>query len=478
MRGGGLAAGALCVAAAGTLAAVGLLAAPQTAAPEACADVRAQGAVCSTIRVPENRTTGKGRTIDVRVVVLPASGPERLPDPIFHLAGGPGQAASDFAGAYVRSPLRTRRDQVFVDQRGTGGSNALKCSVYRPEDEARGVFVDFLPVERVRECRTLLERSADLTQYTTAASVADLEDVRRALGYGTINLSGGSYGTRLALEYVRAHPAKVRSVVLEGAISPGSRVPAGFGREAQRVLDRILAECGQSAPCAAAFPRVARDASDVFARLAKAPAKTRFSDSPVEVTMTRDNVAEAVRYLTYSTRDASRLPFVLHRASQGDFTPIADSLRNRRRGRIVDALYLSITCAEDVPFLPPDAAARERGTYLGDYRIVQQQRACREWPRGSVPPWHGTPVKASVPVLLITGLLDPATPPAMAEEVARSLPNSLHVKVPSAGHGLFGVTGLECIETLRQRFVEQGSVRGLDPGCAASMRRAGFFTGS
>ena len=452
----------------------------QAAAPpplEPCAGLRHAEARCSTVRVPENRATRGGRIIGVRVAVLPASGPERVADPVFVLAGGPGQAATDLVGGYLSHPLRARRDIVFMDQRGTGGSNPLACDMYRAEDEGRGVFADFLPIERVRECRARLERSADLTQYTTAASVADMDDVRRALGYTRINLIGGSYGTRLALEYMRQHGAHVRSAVLDGAIAPSAAMPAGFGRAAQRALDGVLDECRATPACAAAFPDVHASARTVFASLDAAPARTRFTTPPVvEVVMTRDHVAEAIRYLTYTTRDASRVPLVLDRAARGDFGPLADSLRGRRRGSrsVVDGLYLSITCAEDVPFIPGNAAAEDRDTYLRDYRIRQQQAACLEWPRGAVPAWHRQPVTSAVPTLLVTGDLDPATPPAHAKEVARTLANSRTVIVPSAAHGLWGIDGMSCVDALRHGVIERGSVRDLDASCVAGVRRAGF----
>lgn len=457
-------------------AAAGCAMSTPQASETACPDLSVGGLRCTGVTVPENRTTGRGRTITLRVAVLPARGADRAPDPVFFLAGGPGQAATVFLRdpGIGRNPLGERRDLVFLDQRGTGGSNPLLCDLYPASDYDEGRFADFLPVARVRACRETLEARADLAQYTTAASVADLEDVRKALGYERINLSGSSYGTRLAMEYVRTHPDRVRTVTLGGAVPASLRMPEGFGRAAQDALDGLLAECLATDPCARAFPDIQRESKAVFERLARGPITTSLPGQAGAVRMTRSNVAEAIRYLTYSSRGASRVPALLHRAYEGDFSGIAAYLRDYRQPGTFEALYLSVTCAEDVPFLSPDAGARDAGTYLGEYRVRQQQAACAEWRRGTVPAWHGEPVRADVPVLMTTGLLDPVTPPAGADAVARTLPNSLLVKVPSGGHGLRGLRGLDCLAGIERAFVERGTVAGLDTACVRGISRPAF----
>jgi pimeloyl-ACP methyl ester carboxylesterase len=445
---------------------------PQTA----CADFTVASARCSTVTVLENRTTGTGRSIALRVAVLPAAGTSHAPDPIFVLAGGPGQAATSLARnpAALRVAHGDRRDLVFVDQRGTGGSNPIQCDFYPEDDYARGRFAPFMAVDTVRRCRRQLESKADLAQYTTAASVEDLEAVRKALGYERINLAGGSYGTRLAMEYVRAYGSRVRTVQLDGAVPPSLRMPAGFGRAAQHALDGIIAECAATPPCAAAYPQLENEVRRVFKRLALTPVVTRLTGQAAPIAMTRDNVAEAVRYLSYSSRDASRIPMLLHSADAGDFTGIAEFLRRYRAGDLFHGLYLSVTCTEDVPFLPKDAEASDQSTYLGSYRIREQRAACAEWPRGTVPAFHGEPVRSSVPVLIATGSLDPVTPAAHGDLVARTLPNSLHLKIPSGAHGLAGLRGLDCLDGMRRDFVDRGSVAGLDSACVSRITRPGF----
>ena len=450
-----------------------------------CDGTTGRNARCYSLAVPEQRGEGAsaggsdGRTIRLRIVVLPATDEEqKAADPIFFLAGGPGQAATEILGdpGITGGPFRSRRDLVFVDQRGTGGSHRLDCRFYGPAQDVQSFFGDFMPIERVRRCREELERDADLTQYTTAASVADLEDVRTALGYGQINLSGGSYGTRLAMEYVRGHGANVRAVMLDGAVPPSVGIPAAFSRLAQRALDDLLTECAADSVCAAEFPRIRDEARAVFERLERGPVRTIVGNPAVDVTISRDNVAEAIRYMTYSSRQAARVPLYLHQAFSGNYTPIAEYLRRHRGDGTFDGLYLSITCTEDVPRVPADAAEREHGTYLGGYRVRQQRAACGVWPGGQVPSWTGTAVASQVPVLITSGALDPVTPPEHGDEVARTLPNSLHVRIPFGGHSPEGLANLGCIARIKQTFIEQGHVRGIDTSCVAGIARRGFAT--
>jgi pimeloyl-ACP methyl ester carboxylesterase len=444
-----------------------------------CDGVRATGARCVSLSVAENRAA-PGRHIPLRVVVLPATRALRSPDPVVYLSGGPGQAASSIAsdGLPLVGALRTHRDLVFADQRGTGGSGALLCDFYGPPDRPHRYFTEFLPLDRVRACRDKLQRDADLRQYTTPASVEDLEAIRVALGYPQINLVGGSYGTRLAMEYVRRYEKHVRAVVLDSPVTSATHSPESFGRHASAALDALIDECAAASSCAAAFPGLRAEAAAVFDRVRQKPVTATVahpSAGVVErVTLTRNHVAEAVRYLMYSSRGASTVPFVLHRAFDGDYAPIAQFLIRWRASGTFDGLYLSITCAEDVPFVATDAGERDESTYLGSYRVREQRAACAEWPHAEPAPRPLSPVTAAVPVLIISGTHDPVTPPANGDEIARTLRHSVHVRVPSGGHSPNGLAGLDCLDDLVRATIERGDVEGLDTSCVARIRRPGF----
>lgn len=441
--------------------------------------VPADGARCLTLTVPENRANPT-RGIPLHIVVLPALRPDAAPDPIFFLAGGPGQAATDLMTApdFAINELRARRAIVFADQRGTGGSNGMWCRFYGPPSTPQSYFTEFVPADKVRECRASLEKRADLTQYTTAASVEDLEAIRAALDYPLINLAGGSYGTRLALEYMRRHGARVRSAILDGPVPPDAHVPENFGRYAAAALDALLDECAATAACAQAFPDLRAEAARVFARLRSGTVTARLAHpgggDAADVTLTRDHVAEALRYMMYSSYGASYVPLALHRAAAGDYRAFAEYLIRWRAAGTFDALYLSITCAEDVPFTAPDAAERDEPTYLGGYRVRQQRAACAEWPRGTPPRDQFEAVASDVPVLIVSGMLDPVTRPANGEALLRTLPRGVHVRVPFGGHSPAGLAGLECLAAIKRTFVERGHGDGLDTSCVARIARPAF----
>ena len=310
--------------------------------------------------------------------------------------------------------------------------------------------------------------------------------MRAALGAERINLSGGSYGTRAAQEYMRRYPSRVRAVTLFGAVPPSEHMPQHFARDAQESLDDLVADCAADAACRASFPRLAHDIRTVFDRLAREPARVTLdhprSVKPVTVSLSYDMVAETLRYMLYVSADAALIPAAMRQAANGDFTWLARRALRARGGMTgegtFDGLYLAITCLEDVPYTDSTREAAEaKGTFLGEYRMHQQRAACAQWGRPRHPPadYH-TPVQSSAPVLLVTGAQDPVTPPHYAAEVARSLPNSLTVVVPFGAHGLRGLEGLSCIDQLQREVIERGSVTGLDTSCVSKIRRRGFPT--
>jgi pimeloyl-ACP methyl ester carboxylesterase len=459
---------------------------PPIAIEAPCGAIREDGARCYRVDVLENRSNPLSRTIALRVVVLPATGADRVGDPVFLLAGGPGQAATELIHdrGFVDPGLRERRDLVFADQRGTGGSNGLTCRFYGPPSSPQSYFQEFLPIDKVRACREALTSTADLSEYTTAASVEDLEAIRVALGYAQINLVGASYGTRLAMEYVRKYDGqgRVRSVVLEGPVTPAMHVPENFGQSAQRALDALVDECLADEACAEVYPDIREESRAVFDRLSAGPVTATVTHPalsvPSEVTLTRNHVAEAIRYMMYTSGGASLVPLFVHEAFAGNYTPLAGFLLHWRQGGSFDALYLSITCAEDVPFVSAGAAERDDPTYLGGYRTREQQAACREWPYGKRPEVSTQPVVSAVPTLILSGMLDPVTPSSNGDELARTLPNSLHIRVPFGGHSPAGLTDLYCLTLLKRVFIQEGRVSLLDTTCVNEIVRPGFATKS
>jgi pimeloyl-ACP methyl ester carboxylesterase len=439
---------------------------------------------CGTHEVPEDRARPQGRTVRLRVLVLPATGGQPALEPVVGFAGGPGESAVEEAAAMamVHAELRRRHDFVLVDLRGTGGSEPLACPGLQGTRALQGFLDEFLPPAAVRECRAAFG-DRDLAQYRTAVAVDDVAEVLAALGYGKVHLWGGSYGTRSALEFARRHPERVRTLGLVGLVPPDSRSPLTFARDAQEALDGTLRACAADAACGRAFPRLRQELEAVLARVEKEPAAVAVRDpvtgGSTELRLTRTGVGQTLRYMLYIPSLAVLVPLYLHAAAAGDFQPLADSAAffARFAGRLADGYFLSVTCAEELPFITEEeAAAASRGTFLDDFRVRAQRAACREWPVPPVPAAERSPVASEAPALLFSGERDPVTPARWGREVANLLPNSVHLVVPHGAHGFEGLRGAECVDRLLDQLVEKGTARGLDTSCVAAITGPPFPT--
>ena len=436
---------------------------------------------CGKLSVFENRETRTGRKIDLNIVVLPAFDQNTKAEPLFDLAGGPGEASTGAASFYANEgkEVRRRRDVVLVDQRGTGKSNPLSVS---REKTPQYYLSEMYPVEYVQNLRQTLERRADLKQYTTSIAMDDLDDVRAWLGYDRINLFGLSYGTRAALVYLRQHPDRVRTVTLMGVAPTYLKMPMYHAAAAVRAMDLLLQQCEQDTACHRAFPQIRDDWTNLLAQLERAPARVKYSpaDKRAETTVEiqRDVFAEKIRTWMYGRDQASHIPFIIHQAARGDWAPfLREAIAPSIPDFIADGMYLSVTCAEDVPFIDQkEAAWINAANPFGDYRVFQQTRACGMWPRAKIPDDFRDPVSSNVPVLIFSGNMDPVTPPQRGEEVAKNLPNSRHIIIPQAGHGLDGLTDPECVFGLVMEFMEKGDAKNLDVSCVKRMAPPPFAT--
>ena len=440
-------------------------------------------AKCGTYEVYENRATKTGRKITLKIVLLQATSDKREPDPFVYFAGGPGSAATEDASGFAQAFPRIleHRDMLFVDQRGTGGSHPLDCKFYDSAD-LQSYLGAFFPLDDVRKCRQELEANSDLKLYVTTIAADDMDEVRDVLGYERINLFGGSYGTRAALTYLKRHPTHVRTAVLQGVSPTDHFMPSDFPVQTERALQGVLSECLADKACSEAFPNIKEESKSVLAQLIKGPVEVEVqkpnSSAHVKVKLSRDLAAEAVRYMLYNPVAAARVPLVLHLAAQGNYVPLAQTAI-RYRANLVSSgsngMYLSITCAEDLPWIKPGEGERmAENTFLGDYRLRQQREACTLWPRADIERDYQQPVKSDVPVLILTGEWDPVTPPANGDRVAKNLTNSLHVVVPHGAHGLGGLEGMDCLDHLIVDFIERGTVKGLDTGCVQNIHRKVF----
>lgn len=439
-------------------------------------------AVCGKYEVFEDRAAKSGRKIALNILVLPALAGKPAPDPVFVLAGGPGQGAVSAvkgSGDYLIK-LRRERDLVFVDQRGTGESNPLNCARAANKDEMSGYFSQGANLDRLRECRAQLEKNANLTLYTSSLAMDDLDEVRAALGYDKINLQGGSYGTFAGLVYMRQHGDRVRAAILEGVSPVEAKIYLPFAKGVEHSLERLFADCAADKECNAAFPTLRADLKELAAKLEKKPAAFE-STNPVTgkretITLSRDSFAEQVRALLYIPIYWRWVPVLIHEANKENPGPFASIAYANLRGlgdQIATGMSFSVICAEDVPFITEDEIRQSTaGTFYGDYRIRTATRACEQWPRGKVAASFNEPVKSNVPVLMITGDLDPVAPPWAAAGTSRYLPNSRHISIPNTGHYF----RFECVDDLSSEFMTKASAKGLDDSCVKDIELPSFVT--
>jgi pimeloyl-ACP methyl ester carboxylesterase len=436
---------------------------------------------CGNLTVFENRETRTGRRIDLNIVVLPAFDQKMKGEPLFDLAGGPGASSAERADFYAGSgkEYRRRHDVVCVDQRGTGKSNRLSI----PRQKTPQYYLsEMFPIDYVKEMRHALEQRADLTKYTTSIAMDDLDEVRAWLGYNRINLFGASYGTQAALVYMRRHPEHVRSAILLGVTPTDLKMPLHHSESAARAMDLLLGECEQDARCHTAFPQIRDDWKNALAQLEKQPARVEYSSpgktAPTTVEIQRGVFGEKIRTWMYDRDKAARIPLIVHRAAGGDFAPfLQQAIAPSIPDLVADGMYLSVTCAEDVPFIDQEEATKLTvGNPFGNYRVVQQTRACRMWPRGEIPTDFLEPVRSNAPVLIFSGNMDPVTPPKYGEEVAMHFPNSRHVIIREAGHGVDGMTDSGCIDRIAIEFLDKGDAKDLDTSCVEKMAPPPFVT--
>ena len=433
---------------------------------------------CGTYRAPENRDQPGGRRIPVDVVVLPARNGTPRPDPIFFIVGGPGQTATELAFAFAGSPGNQERDIVLVDQRGTSAAHRLDCRLPGSADNPQGYLDPIFIPETFRECRRELEAKADLTRYTTADYVDDLDEVRRALGYGPINIHGGSYGTRVVLFYLRRYPRSARTAYMTGVYPASMRNPLYHAADSQAALDSVFALCARDAGCGGAFPGLRREFAETMDRLRREPARVTVphpaTQAPVELTVDANAFAEGVRVMMYNWDRSRRLPLLLHRAHGGEYGPFAAAALASNAGirdQLRFGLLMSAICSEDMPRITEaDIVAETRNTFLGDLRVRTQQAACAEWPRRTLPAGYSDPVVSDVPALLVSGAYDPATAARWGTVAARTLPNSVHVVIRGAH-----TSSSPCVEQMVLELMNRGTTQGLDTSCVSEMTLTPFI---
>jgi pimeloyl-ACP methyl ester carboxylesterase len=429
---------------------------------------------CGTLTVLEDPENPNGRQIDLHVAVIPAIQRSPKPDPLFLLAGGPGQSAIETFPAMVSLlfPVHEERDIVLVDQRGTGESNPLRC--LDPEDESLNALTDEEMLEKLKSCPEQLD--ADLRFYTTEIAMTDLDQVRAALGYETINLYGASYGTRAALTYLRMFPERVRTLTLDAVVEPGFVMFVDAAEDGQAALDQFFGRCEADETCSTTFPDLRNEFEGLLANVEASPAEITIphplTNRPLELSVTRELISSMVFNTLYVPDLVATLPLSIHTAYEHqNYVPLVSAALLVNAG-LYDGMFYAVTCTEDAPLISTEEAARRSEESVFGNRTVDFVEICADWPKGQVSPDFREPIPSDVPVLILSGEADPITPPHHAEQITGGLNNDLHLVFPGMGHGNLAS---RCSLNIFQDFIEDASITNLKTACVEEIRPPPFF---
>jgi pimeloyl-ACP methyl ester carboxylesterase len=430
---------------------------------------------CGTLIVPENRLTGKGRTIPVRFVVIPAFGADRAPDPVVYFAGGPGgSAVAEIRGELPDlQSLNTHRDLVFIEQRGTGQSSPLTC----PAFPGSGASTAKLRAA-VRSC--LAHLRGDLRFYTTAMYADDVSQVLRDLHYGKVNLMGISYGTAVEQVFQLRHPGQVRTMTMQSGSPLSVRVIERAPGNSQRALDYVIARCASQPGCHRAFPHLAADWARLWASLGRSPWVVPAAQSPTKHTqrITQDDLASSLYEALYGYQE-SMIPAAVHTlATAADKTAAILAVWRAGHGAgsastgVTANLMMPdmITCAEPWASDRPAALSGQRSSFAYHMFLVDAQwwqTVCPLIPKSAAAVGDLRLRPSRVPVLAFNGAGDPIEQPQNWAGARKFWPDSRELALPGQGHDVDSSSWQVCAGMLTQKFIERASVAHLNTGCLA-----------
>ncbi len=430
-------------------------------------------ASCSVLEVPLDHDQHDRGSLSLHLAVIPAENRRAGKTPLFFFAGGPGQSAMSHAANMTRLTAKVgkERDIVFIDQRGTGKSSPLNCP---GDDDLQNLRSDDAKILKAsREC--LQNLTVDPVYFTSYQAVHDAEQVRIALGYEQIDLLGISYGTRMAQLYLKAYPLAVRSVILDGVVPLDEILGQDHSENLHASLALLVKQCAADKTCGQAFPDLDKEWQS-YLDIPKQESRQLTLVHPstgkqLTIDVNREVMDTAVRLLSYSNLTQSMLPLLIHITASGDWQPmVSQSLQVSAslQSEISLGMHNSVVCSEDAPFMREDDQTTEK--LLNIPHLIRL--LCQDWPRGTVfDDQHKSPV-SSVPVLILSGELDPVTPPRFGEQAAQHLSNKRHIVVPGQGHN---VIQAGCIPGLAKQFLDDLELTDEDVECVADTEHLPFF---
>ena len=439
-------------------------------------------ALCGEWVQPLDPEKPNGETITLSVTKLPSTALEPAADAFTLINGGPGGSSIDMLVdmAGIASSFTRERDVIVIDQRGTGRSAPMRCDALT--DTTNEVdFEDIVPLTEM--CLQNLPWQPEF--FSTTVAVQDLENLRQALGYQQWSIYGVSYGTRVAMQYLRQFPDSVRSIVIDGVVPPDEVLGANIAMHSETALQQVFERCAQDASCNTAFPNLPADFAKLKADLKRAPVSTLINHpitgEPTDVELTYDHLAVWLRLALYGPETSSLIPLIIHEAAAGkNYGSIAaNALRliDNLTNALNYGMHNAVMCTEDAPFYNDQQIDMEalEATYIGSAMYKTLDAMCSVWPQGPIHPQMKEPVTSDLPVLVLSGEFDPITPPAWGEAVMPGLSNAVHLVAPGQGHGTIA---RGCMPKLILEFVEDPKPQDIDASCLTHLAPSPFFINS
>lgn len=406
------------------------------------------GVDCGYLEVPENHNDPNSRKIKLAYLVLKATNGKSGKDPIVYLQGGPGGATLPMAGFFANSRFRNDRDFILMDQRGTGSSHAM-CSDLG--DKLLGVIgMDLTPEEELEElqkvaadCKAMMRKDGvDQAGYNTIQNAQDLDDLRKALGYERWNLFGGSYGSRLALAYMRDFPAQTHTSVLSGLFPPQTNLYENFIGNIKQSLFRLFETCEADASCDRKYPNLKNTYFEVLDDLKTNPVTFSWQGDPF--TLNAQDFLLFTQQMLYTRNTFEQLPAYILAVKNKDQRGILNGVQPLAgRARLINiAMNWSFNAHDELGF-SGDAHMRANLKANAEFMpgpafFMSDPSILETWHSHRAPAYVNEPVVSDIPSLVANGSFDPITPVANALEAVRTLENSFFVEFPWEGHSVFG----------------------------------------
>jgi pimeloyl-ACP methyl ester carboxylesterase len=447
---------------------------------------------CGYLTVPENHSNPDGPALRLAVAIIKSRSSRPNLDPLVMAQGGPGGSTIE---TYAETLLSKRdfvpdRDIILFDQRGTKYSTPnLYCTeidkliaetidqrLTDEEDER-------LSLDALQACKTRLSGDMiDLAAFNSLENAADIEDLRVALGYNLINLYGVSYGTLLALHYMRMYPQSLRSVILDGVVPPQTNFILNSAKTMDEDFTKLFNSCKEEPDCNRAYPDLELVFFKLVDELNQNPVRVSLTDKETNTTysnavMDGDTFMGGVFQMLYAGSIIPALPRMIYDTRNGHyefFQRIYSILLFDRSMSI--GMYYSVVCTEEANFTPKDQDLTGIRPQIAKNESREPKfilDTCIIWDVKSLGADVDQPVQSDVPTLLLSGGFDPITPAVYADTAAKTLSHNYKFVFPAGGHGQ-ALEG-DCQNSIILAFLDNPSQKP-DASCIAKISKLSFYS--